>query len=210
MSITKILNVLKKHNVKATFFIRSRFVEDNPNLLRAIAMEGHEIASHTHNHLHLAHDPNSNWNFVSIDKSEAKTLEQDIIDSYNTLQSIVGDIMLDNGKPALSRLFRPPTLAVSKIGMETVFDCGMTYIVDGSYTTRDYNEASANALFRKLIANIKSGDIVCMHMSKSSPYTAEALDLFLSYNAQQSESKRFAFARLSDYLDGNYSVQKDH
>lgn len=201
MSITKILNVLKKHKVTATFFIRSKYVEDNPNLLRAIAMDGHEIASHTHNHLPLVNDSAPNGKITSLNELEAGKLKQDIVSSYNTLQGIIGDIKLDNGKPALSRIFRPPTLAVSKIGMEAVFDCGMTYIINGDYTTQDYLAKSAEELFKKLKANIKSGSIVVMHMSENGIHTAEALDMFLTYNEQKEENKQFTFARISDYLN---------
>lgn len=204
MSITKILDVLKKHDVKATFFIRSRYVVDNPNLLRAIAVEGHSIASHTHNHLPLAIDPKNNWHFVSITEDEEDVLKKDICDSYETLQSIVGDVVLENGRPALSRIFRPPTLAVSKTGMEAVFDCGFTYIVNGDYTTHDYEAKSAEELFKELKSNVKIGSVVVMHMSSNSVFTAEALDLFLTYNEQKPVSKRFSFARLPDYLEADY------
>jgi len=201
LSVTKILNVLKKHDVKATFFIRSKYVVDNPNLLRAIAMEGHSIASHTHNHLPLAYSPNGDWRFKSINETEADELKKDITESYDTLQSIVGDVVLDNGKPALSRIFRPPTLAVSKTGMEVVFDDGFTYIVNGDYTTHDYEAESAEELFKELKKNIESGSVVVMHMSANCEYTAEAVDLFLTYNEEKPESKQFTFARLPDYLE---------
>lgn len=201
MSITKLLDVLRKYGVKATFFVRTRFVVDNPSLLRAIAAEGHEIASHTHNHLVLAHDPEEIWSFTSLSKEEAQELQRDIVESYKTLQSIVGDMWLENGRPALSTVFRPPTLAVSKIGIEAAFDCGLTYIVSGSPTTQDYKAASAEELYKTLKSNIKSGSVVVMHMSPNSIYTAEALDMFFAYNEQQRDNLRFTFARVSDYLD---------
>ncbi|NCB05897.1 MAG: polysaccharide deacetylase family protein, partial [Clostridia bacterium] len=46
-TITKLLDVLKKHDVIATFFVYTGNVVYNPNLLRAIAMEGHTIGCHT-------------------------------------------------------------------------------------------------------------------------------------------------------------------
>ncbi|MBQ7487174.1 MAG: polysaccharide deacetylase family protein, partial [Clostridia bacterium] len=36
-NIDRLLEVLRKHNVKATFFVRTQYVPNNPNLLRAIA-----------------------------------------------------------------------------------------------------------------------------------------------------------------------------
>ena len=53
-SINKLLYVLRKHHVKATFFIITRYMPSNPNLLRAIALEGHDIGSHTDLHQAMA------------------------------------------------------------------------------------------------------------------------------------------------------------
>ena len=51
-SIGKILEVLKKHQVSATFFVKTQYVSDSGrNLLRAMAEEGHDIASHTDTHM---------------------------------------------------------------------------------------------------------------------------------------------------------------
>lgn len=202
--ITKLLDVLRKHQVKATFFVRTEYVPHNPNLLRAIAMEGHEIATHTHTHMPLANDPKNNWRFEEISQEEARALQEDIITSYQVLQSIVGDIRLENGQPALSTLFRPPTLAVSKAGMEAVLDAGITYIVNGSYTSQDYKAKNASRLARSLENYIRSGSIIIMHMSDNSIYTAEALDLYLTGLKQQKDRKvPYTFARLSDYLISN-------
>lgn len=52
-SINKLLYVLKKHRVKATFFVLTQNVQNNPNLLRIIAEDGHEVASHSDSHTPL-------------------------------------------------------------------------------------------------------------------------------------------------------------
>ena len=46
----QILDVLKKYNVKATFFIIAKNAEQYPDLLKRIADEGHAIASHSYSH----------------------------------------------------------------------------------------------------------------------------------------------------------------
>ena len=53
-SITKLLDVLAKYNIKVTFYILTEHVESNPNLLRAIAEEGHDISTHSHTHYVIA------------------------------------------------------------------------------------------------------------------------------------------------------------
>ncbi|MEA4970984.1 MAG: polysaccharide deacetylase family protein [Candidatus Pelethousia sp.] len=204
-TITKLLDVLHKHNAKATFCVRTNNIYTNPNLLRAIALEGHDIASHTESHLPLATELGNN-RFAELTAEQQQVLKEDLILSYQTLQSVVGDVKLENGKPALTTLFRPPTLAVGKMGMEAVFDCGFTYIVSGAYTSEDYIADSAEKLLAQMHRNIReSGTVIVMHMSDNSLYTAEALDAFLTENDNKPAAQQFVCRRLSDYLDGSYT-----
>ena len=46
----KVLDLLKKHNAKATFFVIGRNVDNFCPLLQRVAKEGHEIANHTYTH----------------------------------------------------------------------------------------------------------------------------------------------------------------
>ncbi|KAF5052460.1 Polysaccharide deacetylase [anaerobic digester metagenome] len=209
-SVNRLLDVLQKYGVKATFFVRTAYVGANPNLLRAIGEQGHEIASHTDGHLPLANYTADN-KVSSITAGEAQTLEQDVIRSYRALQSVVGDLRNEKGRPVLTTLFRPPTLSVSKTGLETVFDCGYTYSISGDFSTADYQAGSAEKLFKLLavgmpvsgqdeLRTISAGSVVVMHMTDNARYTPEALDRFLSWNAAQPAESRFAFARIGDYL----------
>ncbi|MBI3070952.1 MAG: polysaccharide deacetylase family protein, partial [Deltaproteobacteria bacterium] len=51
-----ILDTLKRHNARATFFLLGRSVDAHPDVARRIAAEGHAIGTHTQNHkkLHFA------------------------------------------------------------------------------------------------------------------------------------------------------------
>ena len=196
-TITKLLNVLKKHDAKATFFVRTNNIGYNPNLLRAIAMEGHTIASHTDSHFPLSHDVGNGRVFETLTEEEALELQKDLVQCYEKLQRIVGDIEID-GKPALSLLFRPPTLAVSKIGLETVLDCGFRYSVSGSFSTEDYKATDAQRLYWSLITNVQSGSVLVMHMSQNSEYTAEAVDKLLT--ELENRNSPLKFVSLSECL----------
>ncbi len=209
-SINRLLDVLQKHQVKASFFILTQYVDANPNLLRAIGAQGHDIGSHTATHLPLSNDV-GNSNFEALTLDQLQTLERDIVLSYQTMSRIVGDMKNEKGRPVLTRLFRPPTLAVSKNGLATVLDCGFTYSVSGDFSSGDYHADSAQAIFEELTQGmvlswqdeprrIAAGSIVVMHMTETSLYTAEALDQFLTWNAAQPAGSRYTFARLSDYL----------
>ncbi|WP_338368206.1 polysaccharide deacetylase family protein, partial [Enterococcus faecium] len=46
-----IINVLKKHKVKATFFLTGKWVEKFPFYAKQIAAEGHEMGNHGYSHL---------------------------------------------------------------------------------------------------------------------------------------------------------------
>ncbi|KPD00021.1 Peptidoglycan-N-acetylmuramic acid deacetylase PdaC [Geobacillus sp. BCO2] len=50
----KLLDLLKKYGVKATFFVVGRKVERYPDIVRRMAEEGHEIGIHNYRHI-------SNW-----------------------------------------------------------------------------------------------------------------------------------------------------
>ncbi|MDD3214060.1 MAG: polysaccharide deacetylase family protein, partial [Eubacteriales bacterium] len=198
-AITEILNVLERHNAKATFFVRTKNVAYNPNLLRAIAAAGHTIGDHTHTHLPLSIDTGSGRKFTELTDEEALALQKDVVTSYDLLQSIIGD-MKTNGHPSLSLLFRPPTLAVGKKGLTTVLDCGFSYSVSGSYSTQDYKATNATKLAAQMKANTKSGVILVMHMSDNSIYTAQALDIYLSEMENKYAENPLKFVGLSEVL----------
>lgn len=46
----QILDILKEYNVKATFFVLGKRVDQNPDILRRIFAEGHYIANHSYSH----------------------------------------------------------------------------------------------------------------------------------------------------------------
>ena len=46
----QILDILREHQVPATFFVCGRNVEKHPDLLRRIVAEGHEVGNHTYSH----------------------------------------------------------------------------------------------------------------------------------------------------------------
>lgn len=49
-AVKRILALLKKYNIKATFFIPGKVAEDNPELIKTIDEEGHEIGHHGYSH----------------------------------------------------------------------------------------------------------------------------------------------------------------
>lgn len=53
----KLLDILKRHNVKATFFVVGKLAEQHPDLIRAESLAGHEVGNHTYHHANLTKIP---------------------------------------------------------------------------------------------------------------------------------------------------------
>ena len=189
-TVDALLQVLEKHGATATFFVRTQFVENNPNLLRAIAEAGHTIGDHTHRHLPLSNE-DSATSFSELSEEQRQELEDDLVESYQTMQKVIGDLKDRQGKPSLSLLFRPPTLAVGRNGLETVFDCGFTHAVSGFYTTSDYKATDAQSLAKTMKPLVRSGAVFVMHFSDNAVYTAEAVDLLLTELEEKGSEFRF-------------------
>lgn len=209
-AINKLLYVLRKHDAPATFFIRTNNVHYNPNLLRAIAAAGHEIGSHTDKHLMMTKYDSNTKNYVSIVNRDEYLL--DLQKSYDKLANVVGDVEVD-GHYSLTRFFRPPTLVISKTGLECVLASGFEYIIEG-YSTKDYIAKSylkvrysiEKQLYRD-DGTLRKGSIFVLHMGDASAaISAEALDFILTKNEQKSDTDpgKFKVGRLSDYLLDGY------
>jgi peptidoglycan/xylan/chitin deacetylase (PgdA/CDA1 family) len=208
-SLENLLYVLRKHNVKATFFVLTGNVTRNPNLLRALAMEGHDVASHTN-----FHKPLVIRDAVTHKQRSSETYDElldDLKISYAKLEDVVGDISY-NGKPVLQKYFRPPTLAISKEGFKALFANGFTYVVAGSTSTDDFNAPNLYSMVERIRDGLYKHDkvidgaVFVMHMSDTAKYTAVALDTIFTLNEQKKDGdpSKFMTAKLSDYLTPDY------
>ncbi len=182
---------------------------DNPNLLRAIAEDGNDIGSHSYLHKPMAvRDKITNKQKPIQTKAE---YIKDAETAYKILESVTGDVTYE-GKPVLTRFFRPPTLAISKMGVEVIFSHGYQFIVAGFGSTEDYEVVSTEQLVNRIRDEVyekdkvRKGAIVVMHMSDSAQYTAHALDAILTANDRRSDDDpgKFIPAKLSDYLVEGY------
>ena len=88
-SIKPMLEILRRHDVHATFFVLGEVAEKHPELIKKIYEDGHEIASHgfTHRRLHL---------------SDKTTFMNDISRSINILTSLTGERPIGYRAPSFS------------------------------------------------------------------------------------------------------------
>ncbi|MBU3144371.1 polysaccharide deacetylase family protein [Clostridium sp. CF012] len=188
--INEILDVLNKHKAKAGFFAISKYADIhsdisnvNPNLLRSIAINGHDIGSHNYNHELL--------------EANRQELEVSLIKSYDVMASIIGDLH------SLRPYFRPPTLLLRREGLAAVLESGYKYSISGNITTHDYERTSAQEIVNYIEEELVKGkgNVVVMHMNDQSYYTAEAIDIFLTNNEKALYGEKYKVAKLSDYLE---------
>jgi peptidoglycan/xylan/chitin deacetylase (PgdA/CDA1 family) len=138
----RLLEVLAKHNVHATFFMIGRFVRERPDIARAVAAAGHIIGNHTFTHPLL------------IFQSEART-RAELVDCHRALNETIGQH---------SNLFRPPfggrrpaTWRIAReLGMETVM---------WNVTGYDWNAPPASVIEGKVARQIRKdgGDVILLH-----------------------------------------------
>ena len=212
-SVNPILYVLRKHKVPATFFILTNNVAGNPNLLRAIAEEGHDIASHTNMHVPMVVKDKDGkmWPMMSYEE-----YYNDLNTSYKVLESVIGDMQRSDGRPVLTKFMRPPTLAVSAMGARAIFENGFEFIINGSTSTDDFAAKSLEAEIKTIRDGlyyrdrVRKGAIFVMHMTAAAKYTAHAVDLILTANEKKADNDptKFKVGLLSDYLNENYSQAK--
>lgn len=173
-TVEDILNTLERYHVLATFFIRAKGAEDNPNLLRAIEEKGHDIGNHSYAH-----------NIIT--KITAEELKEDIVKGHKILTQAI------NRQPEL--FFRPPTLTFDNTAIKAILNAGFDYVVLGDVSAHDY-EASDKEVVDYVMENAVEGSIIVLHISDNSS-AGKALPVMI----EKLRSKGYEFAKLSDYLN---------
>ena len=132
-----ILDILKKHNSSATFFVLGTEAEQHPEILQRMVSEGNEIGNHSYSHLNL-------------------TLLSDAELTYQieTPQVIVEKII--GQTPSILR----PTYGT--INDELIQKIPLPIIL-WSIDTVDWQSRNADFIYNTIVQNVKDGDIVLMH-----------------------------------------------
>jgi peptidoglycan/xylan/chitin deacetylase (PgdA/CDA1 family) len=172
------LNVLKKHNTKATFFCIGSEVNNAPDIILRMLKEGHIIANHSYSH------PN-------FKRSDAPDLTEEV----STTQSILKKYGIN------THYFRAPYGAISD--EQTTYLQSLGYNVIGwDWNVEDWsNDVSLEEVkayyTTKLNNNELKTPIVLFHLSNRA---VEGLDWFLT----ELETRNIKVITLKDYVE-NYN-----
>ncbi|WP_409340881.1 polysaccharide deacetylase family protein [Paenibacillus sp. MBLB4367] len=136
----QILDILKEHQVKATFFLVGKQIELHPDIVKRIVNEGHAIGNHS-------------WGHRQLNKLTTEEIKQDLDKTDQLLKSILGEAPV---------MFRAPYGAVSKTLIDEVKSSGRE-MVNWSVDTRDWAGVSPDEMMETVRKQMKPGGIVLMH-----------------------------------------------
>jgi peptidoglycan/xylan/chitin deacetylase (PgdA/CDA1 family) len=136
----KLLELLAKHDVHATFFMIGRFVRERPDIARAVTQAGHVVGNHTFTHPLL------------IFKSAEET-RRELSDCAKALSDTVGEH---------SNLFRPPFGGRRPATLRVVKDLGLQPVM-WNVTGYDWNAPPASEIEKKVLSQMRGGDVILLH-----------------------------------------------
>ena len=146
----RLLEVLARHDVRATFFLIGRYLKQRPDIARELVRAGHIVGNHTFSHPNLI--------FAS-----ARQTAMQLRDCEQALNDAVGDH---------SRLFRPPfggrrpaTLKIARaLGLEPVM-----WNVAGW----DWKGKPTEYVEQKVRRQIRGGDVILLHDGSHAAFGAD-------------------------------------
>jgi len=136
----QVLDILQEYNVPATFFLVGENVEKNPELVRRIVREGHQIGNHTYHHVDLL-------------KGDSKTIAEEIDRTSTAISKITG---------ITPHLVRPPHGFRDPVVMGIMAERGLK-VVEWSVMSRDWTNPGVEAIVDRTVSKVKNGSIILLH-----------------------------------------------
>ena len=185
-----ILDTLKEHGVKATFFVVGENVKRYPDLFRRIISEGHSIGNHTYNHMgslkHYVRTYLSNIETADAVMQTAANVGGDPLPT-SPREGEKASLHLGEAEGVVrSSLFRPPHGWMWFSAYHLLMKRGYT-IVMWDLVTRDYSRnLNAFDVFRNVVYYSRNGSIITFHDSlKSIQKLKYALPASIRYLKEQ-------------------------
>lgn len=155
----KILDILKKQEVPAAFFLVGNYMEKNKDLVRRMTQEGHIVGNHTMHH-------------PDMQKKDAASFRKELTALEDLFREITGK--------ELPKYYRPPQGLYSQKNLEMAQSMGYkTVFWSLAYADWDNrNQPTADYAFSKLLPRIHNGAVLLLH--STSKTNAEILDELLT------------------------------
>ena len=176
----KLLETLKKYNIKTTFFLVKFWMDKYPDMTSRIAKEGHEIGNHSATHPNMG----------SLSKQE---IIKEMTDTHNKIKELTDQN---------TTLFRPPFGDYSNTLITTCNELGY-HVIQWDVDSLDWKDLSAGAIYDRVISQIKPGSIVLFH--NNGKHTGEALEPII----KELKNQGYKIVPISELLiKGDYYIDK--
>ena len=145
----QILDTLKRHDVKAAFFLVGNYIEKNADLVRRMVEDGHIVGNHTMHHPDMS----------KISDPEAFRKELSDLET----------LFLQTTGKEMPKFYRPPQGIYSQEKLKMAKDLGYKTVF-WSLAYADWNndaQPSRDQAFEKLIPRIHNGAVVLLHSTSA-------------------------------------------
>ena len=167
-----VLDELKKHNAKASFFCIGKNVLAEPQIYKRIIEEGHAVGNHTHNHFN----------------------------GWKTKDNVYLDDVSEAGKYIDSILFRPPYGRITSFqakNIKSALKKPGAKIIMWDVLSGDFDETlTGQQCLQNIILNAKKGSIIVLHDSQKA---YERLKIFLPLALNFFEKGGYGFEKLKGF-----------
>ncbi len=136
----QVLDILRKHKVKATFFVVGWRAEKYPELVLRMAGEGHAIGNHSFDHANLA-------------KLSEEKFRYQIVSTQQTLQALIGY------EPSL---LRPPYGEMKRSQVEWAEKEGLK-VVNWNVDSEDWKQIDEQQVIANVMKDLRGGSIILQH-----------------------------------------------
>lgn len=175
-----IIEVLKKHNAKATFFIVGEWASKFPESVKAFYDAGHTIANHSDTHKAFS---SCGYDEIRLELENCNEKLEGIINSKVTLA-------------------RAPSGDYTDQSIDAAAALGMT-MIQWNVDSLDYTGLSVDEIVNRVVPSVSNGAIVLFHNGVDN--TAPALDIILT----QLEKQGYSFVGVDELIyKENYTI--DH
>ena len=172
--VYEILDVLKKHEVRATFFVSGEWAERHPQILEDITKQEHELGM-------------LGYRYKNYLDQEIEQVRKDMIYARNLFEKL--------GYKQI-RYIRPPSGLFNEEVITLANSLGLE-VVHWSIATTDWENPGVETIVTEAKKG-SNGDILLFHASDVAKQTAEALDPIIN----DYKKRKFTFVTVSELKDG--------